>query len=294
MRCGRKPAVHPPDAREGRRRASAGNKGTGPPARNTGNCPGLYSDRPHRQKHSRANLRNQTARVTGAGRRIGRELCLALAKEGVNLVLHYRSAADEVQELAMTLAERGVETWLEQADFEQPGEYETLIERTMAQAGSLDILVNSAAIFPAGGLAEVALADLNRAMEINAWVPLVLSRDFARLAERGKIINLLDTRIEGYDWNHAAYILSKQALALLTRMTALAFAPAVTVNAIAPGLILPPAGKDPSYLKELAKTVPLLRHGSPGDIAEAALYLLGSEFVTGQVIYVDGGRHLME
>jgi pteridine reductase len=241
-----------------------------------------------------ANLRNKTALVTGAGRRIGRELCLALAKEGVNLVLHYRSAADEVQELATTLAERGVETWLEQADFEEPGEYGTLIERAMTQAGGLDILINSAAIFPPGGLGDMTLADINRAMEVNAWVPLVLSRDFARLAERGKIVNLLDTRIEGYDWNHGAYILSKQALALLTRMTALAFAPAVTVNAIAPGLILPPPGKDPDYLKELAKTVPLLRHGSPRDIADAAVYLLGSEFLTGQVIHVDGGRHLME
>ena len=239
-------------------------------------------------------LRNKTALVTGAARRIGRELCLALAKEGVDLVLHYRSAADEVQELATTLAGCGVKTWLVHADFEEPGEYETLIERAKAQAGSLNILVNSAAIFPAGGLAEMTLADLNRAMEVNAWVPLVLSRNFARLAVRGKIINLLDTRIEGYDWNHGAYILSKQALALFTRMTALEFAPVITVNAVAPGLILPPPGKDERYLEKLTETVPLLRHGSPRDIADAVLYLLRSEFVTGQVIYVDGGRHLME
>lgn len=240
------------------------------------------------------NLRNMTALVTGAARRIGRELCLALVEEGVNLVLHYRSGADEAQELATTLAGHGVETWVVQADFEEPREYQTLIERAIAEAGSLDILINSAAIFPAATLDEMTLAELNRTMEVNAWVPLALSRDFARLAERGKIVNLLDTRIAGYDWNHTAYILSKQALALLTRMTALEFAPAVTVNAIAPGLILPPPGKGADYLEELAETVPLLRHGSARDIAEAAIYLLRSEFVTGQVIYVDGGRHLTE
>lgn len=240
------------------------------------------------------NLRSKTALVTGASRRIGRELCLALAEEGVNLVVHHRSMGDEAQKLAAELAERGVKTWLVQADFEEPQECQSLIERVIAEAGSLDILINSASIFPAGTLNEMTLDDLNRTIQVNAWVPFLLSRDFARLAGRGKIINLLDTRIEGYDWKHAAYILSKQALALLTRMTAVEFAPAVTVNAVAPGLILPPPGKDQDYLNELAKTVPLRHHGSPRDIADAAIYLLKSDFVTGQVIYVDGGRHLME
>lgn len=240
-------------------------------------------------------LRNKTALVTGASRRIGRELCLALAEEGVNLVMHYRSSTgDEAKELAAELAKRGVKTWLVQADFEEPRECQSLIERVISEAGSLDILINSASVFLAGTLDEMTLNDLNRTIQVNAWVPFLLSRDFARLAGRGKIINLLDTRIEGYDWKHAAYILSKQALALLTRMTALEFAPSVTVNAVAPGLILPPPGKGQDYLEKLAETVPLRRHGSPRDIADAAIYLLKSDFITGQVIYVDGGRHLME
>jgi len=91
-----------------------------------------------------------------------------------------------------------------------------------------------------------------------------------------------------------AYILSKHALSILTGMCALEFAPDITVNAVAPGLILPPAGKDEAYLDRLARTVPLKRHGDPDDIAEAALYLLRSSFVTGQTIYVDGGRRLLE
>ena len=91
-----------------------------------------------------------------------------------------------------------------------------------------------------------------------------------------------------------AYVLSKQMLATLTMMCALEFAPGFTVNGVAPGLILPPAGKDENYLDRLARSVPLRKHGGPGDIADAVLYLLKSDFVTGQIIYVDGGRHLLE
>ena len=133
-----------------------------------------------------------------------------------------------------------------------------------------------------------------RHLQVNAWAPFVLSREFARLAGRGKIINLLDTKIISSDRTHVAYLLSKQMLAALTSMCALEFAPNVTVNGIAPGLILPPPGKDDSYLEQLAQTVPLKRRGSPDDIADAARYLLQSDFVTGQIIYVDGGRHLRE
>jgi NAD(P)-dependent dehydrogenase (short-subunit alcohol dehydrogenase family) len=122
----------------------------------------------------------------------------------------------------------------------------------------------------------------------------VLSREFARLAGRGKIVNLLDTKIIGYDRAHVAYILSKHMLSVLTRMCALEFAPGITVNGVAPGLILPPLGKDENYLEQLARSVPLKRHGGPEDVAKAVVYLLTSDFVTGQVIFVDGGRHLLE
>jgi NAD(P)-dependent dehydrogenase (short-subunit alcohol dehydrogenase family) len=108
------------------------------------------------------------------------------------------------------------------------------------------------------------------------------------------VVNLLDTRITDDDPRHVAYILSKRLLSDLTRRCAIAFAPDVTVNAVAPGLILPPPGKDMRYLEGLTDTVPLRRHGEEGDITQAVLYLLKSTFVTGLVVYVDGGRHLIE
>src|SRR5262249_17591002 len=125
-----------------------------------------------------------------------------------------------------------------------------------------------------------------------AWAPFTLTRAFAHQTTNGKVVNFIDAQISGSDLSHASYILSKYQLATLTTMTALQYAPGITVNAVAPGPILPPQAKDESYLDGLARSLPLKRHGSLGDITGAVLFLLESDFITGQMIYVDGGRHL--
>jgi hypothetical protein len=239
-------------------------------------------------------LEGKVALVTGASRRIGRAIAVALAEEGVNIVAHDRMNMEaETAGLCDEVADCGAQAWRIMADLEKPEEYETLIAKAVQAAGSLDILVNNASIFLPNTVTDVGYGDLARHMHINAWTPFVLSREFARVAGRGRIVNLLDTRITGHDGTHVAYQMSKQMLAAFTRICALEFAPDVTVNGVAPGLILPPAGKDGAYLDDLARTVPLKRHGTPQDIADAVLYLLRSDFVTGQIIFVDGGRHLI-
>ncbi len=235
-----------------------------------------------------------TALVTGAAKRIGREIAIALAQEGANIVVHYRTSSKEAEELCSQLAEYHVLSWPLKADFDNPQEYETLIKRSVETAGWLDILINSASAFFPGTLKDLDFEGLMKGMKINAWVPFVLVRDFSRIIGQGKVVNLLDTRITGYDWSHVGYILGKRTLYTLTRMAAIEFAPRITVNAVAPGLILPPTGKDEDYLNWLANTVPLKKHGKASDIADAVIYLLKSDFITGQVIYVDGGRHLKE
>ncbi len=240
-------------------------------------------------------LRGKIALITGASRRIGRTIAIALAEEGVHIVAHDRREREaETLDVCNEVVECGAKSWNIAADLEKPEEYETLIARAMKAAGALDILVNNASLFLPNTLMDVGFGDVTRHMHVNAWTPLVLSREFARLARGGKIVNLLDTRISGYDPDHVAYILSKHMLSVLTKMCAVEFAPDITVNGVAPGLILPPPGKDENYLEQLAQTVPLKRRGGPEDVAEAALYLLRNDFVTGQVIYVDGGQHLME
>ncbi len=239
-------------------------------------------------------LEGMTALITGAAKRIGREIAISLAEEGANIVVHYRASASEAEDLCSQLAGYGVLSWPVKADFEKPEDYESLIERSLHSAGSLEILINSASTFFPGTLKTLEFGDLIRSMQVNAWAPFVLSRDFALTVGKGKIINLLDTRVTGYDWSHVGYILSKRALSTLTRMAAIEFAPHISVNAIAPGLILPPPGKNEDYLNRLANSVPLKKHGKPSDILDAIMYLVKSDYVTGQVIYIDGGQHLTE
>jgi pteridine reductase len=237
-------------------------------------------------------LSQKAALVTGAARRIGRALSLGLAKAGVNVVVHYFQSASEGQALCVELEARGVKAWPLAADLGDPSAISTLVARARDVAGPLDVLINNASIFEADSIEGLSYEAMERHLRINAWAPLVLSREFARHTERGHIINLLDTKLESGDRSHVSYLLSKRLLSTLTRMVALEFAPRIAVNAVAPGLILPPLGEGMDYLERLSRGVPLQRSGTPDDVVQAALFLLGSEFVTGQVIHVDGGAHL--
>lgn len=237
-------------------------------------------------------IKGRRALVTGAARRVGRQIALRLADEGASVCLHYRGSEQEAGALKAEVEARGAKAWLLRADFDK-GEYEGLVKRAAEAAGGLDILVNNASVFPESRLEDMSFEGLMSNIRVNAWAPFVLMRELAALGG-GKVVNLLDARTGGYDWAHAEYILSKHLFAELTRMCAAAFAPGVVVNGINPGLILPPPGRGMDYLEGMERTVPLKRFGSPAEVAEAAIYLLRSEFLAGEVINVDGGRHLIE
>ncbi|HQG30422.1 MAG TPA: SDR family oxidoreductase [Deltaproteobacteria bacterium] len=239
-------------------------------------------------------LKGKTALVTGGSHRIGEAISLCLADAGMNIVIHYPFSPDETTDLKRILDKKGTKSWTVKADFAREEEYATLIERTLEMTGSLHVLINNASIFPKGSLKDVTFKDLVENIQVNAWAPFVLIRDFARLVGCGHVVNIIDSRITSYDWSHAAYILSKYMLAKLTDMTALTLAPDITINAVGPGLILPPPGEDEKYLDALADTVPMKKHGDPEYVARAVLYLVTSEYLDGQIIFVDGGRHLKE
>ncbi len=246
-------------------------------------------------------LTGRVALVTGAARRLGRSIALALAAEGAAVIVHYRGSREEAEGLCGEIAARGVRAWALEADLEDPRAVDGLLERARREAGASagpgasvepSILVNNASIFPPGALESLALAELERNIRVNAWAPFVLGRELARGATDGRIVNVLDSRISSTATDHAAYTLSKELLAVLTRMMALDFAPRATVNAVAPGPILPPPGGTQEQLEELGRRVPMRRPGRPAEVAEAVVFLARSPYVTGQVIFVDGGRHL--
>ncbi len=234
----------------------------------------------------------RTALVTGGAQRIGRALALALAGEGLNVVIHCRASRTEAEAAAAECRTKGVEAHVLCADLARSDEAEQLAARAVEVAGPLDVLINNASIFPKDTLTDVTAEAFAANLQVNAVAPFLIARAFARQGREGVIVNMLDTRILHYDALHTAYHVSKRALFALTRMMALEFAPRVRVNAVAPGLILPPPGEDASFLEKYASHNPLARWGSVEDVVAAALFLIRSTFVTGQVIYVDGGFHM--
>lgn len=237
-------------------------------------------------------LSGRTALITGGAKRLGRVTALALASAGANVIVHYRGSEAEALQTATEITKIGPRAWTIRADLADAAQAETLIPRAIEMAGPIDILINNASIFPADRVVDFSPADLATNVQVHAMSPLQLGRSFAAQDRVGDIINFLDSRITDYDREHAAYHLSKRMLYTLTRMLAVEFAPRIKVNAVAPGLILPPPGKDQAYLEQLKSTNPLQRYGRAEDIAAAVMFLLKSNFITGQVIFVDGGRHL--
>lgn len=234
----------------------------------------------------------KTALVTGAAKRIGRATAIALARNGVNVVVHYHVSRAEAESTAASVQELGVRAWVLSCDLADAKAADALIPRAIEAAGPLSILINSASVFPEDTLITFTAEALQTAVQINAFAPLLLSRRFVAQAIEGNIVNLLDTRVHDYDRSHVSYHLSKRMLHSLTRIMADEFAPRVRVNAVAPGLVLPPHGRDESYLESLAPSNPLRRIGTLAGVTDAVLFLLRSDYTTGQVIYVDGGRHM--
>lgn len=233
--------------------------------------------------------------MTGGAQRIGRAVCLALAAAGSNVVVHHGRSATEAEALVSELSRLGVRAAAVRADLGEPDEAQAVIGLAEERAGGrLDVLVNNASVFEPETVDAASFDGLMRSLAVNAWAPFVLTRAFARRFLQGRVVNLLDTRVSGLDLAHVSYMLGKHLLAVFTRMTAVAFAPGLTVNAVAPGLILPPRGRGDDYLERLAHELPLQRHGTADDVARAVLFLLESDFITGQVVFVDGGGHLLE
>ncbi|MGA9212859.1 SDR family oxidoreductase [Kaistella sp.] len=235
------------------------------------------------------------ALVTGSADRIGKAIAIDLAKNGYNLVLHYNSSLEKAQKVKdeIQALENGIEVELLQINFLTENDFDHIFEDLKKKKRSIEILVNCASDFVPSDFKNQGSELFEKEMTINFKNPYLLTKAFARVFGKGNIINFIDTKVSKNSTTHLDYILSKKLLKDFTKISAVELAPNIRVNGIAPGLILPPKGKDESYLLNLAQNIPLKTIGNLEEILKAFRFILDSQFFTGQILYIDGGEHLV-
>ncbi len=241
-------------------------------------------------------LAGTAALVTGGARRIGRALCLDLAREGATVVVHYNTSESAAAATVLELEAFGGQAFKVKSDLAKPENAVALVAASAAAAGKpLDILINNASVFGQGGPATTTAQewDLNQAVNLRA--PFLLSQAFAEQISAGiigNIINMNDFRAIQPGADHFAYTMSKVGLHGLTRSLAVALAPGIRVNELALGPVLAPEGPSGEYEHTLRGEILTGKFPSLDEVSHAMMFLLGNNGVTGQTIFVDGGRHL--
>lgn len=239
-------------------------------------------------------LNGKNALVTGGAKRVGRALCLALARAGAGVAVHYRGSEAEAAEVVKTIRNAGGRAVMLQADLASGDACRDLVKQAGDELGPLSVLVNNASVFtrePLSGITERSILD---EFWPNLFAPMLLTRHFAEAVPGdGAVVNLLDRRITAQDERFFAYSLAKKGLADFTRLAAVALAPRVRVHGIAPGPILPPPGEDERYLREKGGRRLLEDPLDPEALAEAMIALLALRGATGQILYIDDGQHLL-
>ncbi len=244
--------------------------------------------------NQKSSKERKVALITGSGRRLGRRSALALAKDGWNIVINY--AHSQKEDTANEISKLGVDVISIKADITNSKQVDEMFRQTVEHFGRLDLLVNNAAIFPpAKKFTEISDELWNYAISTNLTGQFYCARAAARIMEDrgGKIINFAS--LGGFQvWQeHIAYNVAKAGVVMLTKALAKALAPKIMVNAIAPGTIIIP-GEESGDIKHIEeKKIPLKRYGGANDITSAVLYLAHADYVTGQIIAVDGGRTIL-
>lgn len=235
------------------------------------------------------------ALVTGAAKRLGRALALALAQDGFDIALHCHRSRAEAEETACEIEALGRRAALVTADLARETEAAEVVDRARAALGPIGLLVNNASVFALDHLATADRASWDRHMEVNLRAPIVLSRAFvAQLPAdaEGLIVNLLDQRVGNLTPNFLSYSVSKVGLWAATQVLARELAPRVRVNAIGPGPTLPAPGMSEARFAELCRGTPLQRGPRPEEIAAALRLILACPSMTGQLVTIDGGQQM--
>jgi pteridine reductase len=239
-------------------------------------------------------LRGKVALVTGGGRRVGRALALALAGRGATIAVHYNESQKGARDVVASVAKAGGQAEAFAADLTEPEAPADLIKSVVDKLGRLDVLVNSAAVMIRTPFGETGVGEWDRIVALNLRAPFFLAQAAAPhlRAARGVIVNIADLAAFETWPGYIPHGLTKGGIVHMTRALARVLAPDVRVTGIAPGTVLLPEGiraKDAAHLKD---TTPLKRQGTPEDVASAMLFLIDADYITGETIIVDGGRHV--
>ena len=241
-------------------------------------------------------LAGKIAIVTGGGVRVGRAISLGLAAAGADVAIHYRRSREEAETVASQLRSAGRRSMVLEGDLARPEDCRKVVAGAMREFGGLDFLVHSAANFHRAALEDTDETLWDSAMNVNARAGFLLAREAAATLRerRGRVVLISDFLAETPERNYFAHSVSKAAVEGLVRALAVALAPEVAVNGIAPGTVLLPEGTTPEEAERLARRLPTKRIGSAEDVAAAVVFLCaGPAFLTGQVIRVDGGRSIV-
>jgi pteridine reductase len=250
----------------------------------------------HMDTIAMANQNNQVALVTGAARRIGAEIVRVLHSQGMNIILHYHGSSEAAEHLAGELNELRADSVIPvRFDLNKIGELDTFSTRVMDCWGRLDVLINNASTFYPTPVEQATLQQWDDLININLKAPMFLSMALCQEIDKqmGSIINIVDIHGDRPLKNHTIYSVAKAGLIMLTRSLARELAPNIRVNGVAPGAIMWPENEESDDIQQqIIDRTALKRKGTPGDIADAAWFLIQSNYITGQVINVDGGRTL--
>ncbi len=241
-------------------------------------------------------IQNKIALVTGAGRRLGQAIALALGKAGANVAVHYHTSREGAEDTAQQLRAMGRKAALVQANQEEPAEIQAAVDSTTQSLGPVDILVNSAAIFHRMPFPEVDLEWWDRHLDTNLrgpWLFMSAVAEGMKKRGAGKIVNIIDAQIWSPRAAYLPYSAAKSGLITLTKGLARTLAPGIQVNGVSPGIILPPPDWDKEEIQAALAKIPMRRMGTPEDVAATVVFLVtGPDFITGAIIPVDGGQSL--
>jgi len=232
------------------------------------------------------------ALVTGGAKRIGRSICIKLAEMGFTIALHYNTSKRDATSLANEIHSMGGQCSLFKCNLFNENETLSLISKIKKKHKDLNLLINNASIFEKSNIKNITQKSIQKHFSLHLNAPMLLTKEFALQCSKGQIINMLDTNVTKNNTKHLTYLLSKKSLLEFTKHAALELAPKFRVNAIAPGFILTPENKSEGTARS-SKDIPLRKKGRSQNIDLTIQFLIQNTYVTGQVIYVDGGEHLL-